>query len=122
MDSQDALEFSVGLVAAGLVTAGLATTVRLPYALAVGLAAGTPSLVRTSMQLDRSAYAAAKSGVDQVVDGALAAAATGSVGLAAGYLAISAGFTGPVAAAIAAALGVFAGQAAFYVRNREYVA
>lgn len=121
MDRRNALEFAVGLVAAGAVTAVLASVVRLPYALSVGLAAGTPSLVRTSIGLDRGKYEAAKSGTDQVVDGALAAAATGGVGLAGGYLAISNGYTGPVAAAVAAAVGVFAGQTAFYLRNSAYV-
>jgi hypothetical protein len=121
MFSRSTLEFVVGLVAAGVVTGGLALSAPLPYALAVGLAAGTPSLVRTSMRLDRDRYEAAKSETAQVVDGALAAVATALVGVAAGYLATSNGFDGPIAAAVAAAMGVFAGQSAFYVRNTEYV-
>ncbi|CQH60326.1 uncharacterized protein HHUB_3185 [Halobacterium hubeiense] len=115
------LEFAVGIVAAAVVSGGLSLYVAMPYALAVGLAAGTPSLVRTSTRLDRDAYDAAKSSTEQVVDGALAAGATAAVGLGGGYAVLSAGITGPVASAVAAAVGVFAGQATFYARNREHL-
>jgi len=121
MVSRNTLEFVVGLVVAGVVTGGLAMSVALPYALAVGLAAGTPGLVRTSMRIDREAYVDAKSANEQVLDGALAAGSTAAVGLVGGYLAIANGFTGPVASAVAASVGVFAGQAAFYLRNGEFV-
>ncbi|MFB6268543.1 MAG: hypothetical protein ABEH83_01270 [Halobacterium sp.] len=121
MVSANTLEFVVGLVAAGVVTGGLALYVPLPYSLAVGLAAGTPSLVRTSMRLDRDRYEAAKSSTEQVVDGALAAAATLAVGVAGGYVALESGYSGSIGAAVAAGVGVFGGQAVFYVRNSEYV-
>lgn len=121
MVSRNTLEFVVGLVAAGVVTGGLALRVAVPYALAVGLAVGTPSLVRTSMRLNRGRYEAERSSTGQVVDGALAAVATLVVGVTGGYVAISSGYGGPVGAAVAAGVGVFAGQAAFYVRNGEYV-
>jgi hypothetical protein len=49
------------------------------------------------------------------------AAPTAAVGLAAGFLAISNGYEGAIAAALAAASGVFAGQIAFYARNREFI-
>ncbi len=115
------LEFVVGIVAAATVAGGLSLYVEMPYALAVGLAAGTPALVRTSMRLNRTRYDAAKSSTEQVVDGALAAGATGVVGLGAGYLVLSNGLAGPVASAVAAATGVFAGQAIFYARNSRYI-
>ncbi len=121
MDSRRTLEFVVGIVAAATVAGGLSLYVATPYALAIGLAAGTPALVRTTTRLNRTRYDAAKSSTEQVVDGALAAAATGAVGLAGGYAVLSAGLTGPVASAVAAAVGVFAGQATFYARNSEYI-
>lgn len=121
MVSRNTQEFVVGLVAAGVVTGALALRLPTAYALAIGLATGTPSLVRTSMRLNRTRYASAKSTNAQVVDGAVAAASTAAVGLAAGFLAISNGFGGPVAAALAAAAGVFAGQVSFYARNRDYI-
>lgn len=121
MVSRNTLEFVVGLVAAGVVTGGLALRVPLPYALAVGLAAGTPSLVRTSMRLNRSRYEAERASAEQVVDGALAAGATLAVGLAGGYVAIASGYGGSIGAAVAAGVGVFAGQSAFYLRNGEFV-
>jgi len=43
------------------------------------------------------------------------------VGLVGGYLAVSNGYAGSIAAAVAAALAVFGGQVAFYVRNRAYI-
>jgi hypothetical protein len=121
MVSRNTLEFVVGLTTAGVVAGILSLSVETAYALAIGLAAGTPALVRTSSRLDRDAYEAARSGSEQVVDGALAAASTAVVGLAGGYLAVSNGFEGPVAIAVAAATGVFAGQLAFYARNDEYI-
>lgn len=121
MVSRNTLEFVVGLVAAGVVTGGLALQVPLPYALPVGLAAGTPALVRTSMRLNRGRYEAERSSSEQVVDGALAAGATLVVGLVGGYVAISTGYGGSVGAAVAAGVGVFAGQSAFYVRSGEFV-
>jgi hypothetical protein len=120
MVSRRTLEFLVGVVAAATVTGGLSLYVATPYALAVGLAAGTPSLVRTSARLDRDAYDAAKSSTEQVVDGTIAAGSTLVVGLAAAYLALSNGYDGPIAAAAVAALGVLAGQVAFYVRSRDF--
>jgi len=121
MVSRNTLEFVVGLTTAGVVAGVLSVSMETAYALAIGLAAGTPALVRTSSRLDRAAYDAAKSSTEQVVDGALAAASTAAVGLASGYLAVSSGYEGPVAIAVAAATGVFAGQFAFYARNGEYV-
>ena len=122
MVSRSTLEFVVGLTTAGVVAGVLSVSMETAYALAVGLAAGTPALVRTSSRLDRDAYDAAKSSTEQVVDGALAAASTAGIGLAGGYLAVSNGYAGPVAIAVAAATGVFAGQIVFYVRNSEYIA
>jgi hypothetical protein len=119
--SRNTLEFLVGLTAAGLVAGGLSLSTETSYALALGLAAGMPALLRTSSRLDRDAYDAARSASEQVVDGALAAASTAVVGLAAGYLAVSNGYGGPVAIAVAAGAGVFAGQLSFYVRNDEYL-
>ncbi|MFC3477122.1 hypothetical protein [Halobacterium litoreum] len=121
MVSRPTLEFVAGIVAAGVVAGGLSLHVATPYALAVGLAAGTPALVRTSTRLDRDAYDAAKSETEQVVDGAVAAGATLVLGLAAGYVAVSGGYEGAIAAAAAAAFGVLGGQFAFYARNRDYV-
>ncbi|AHG04445.1 hypothetical protein HALDL1_13205 [Halobacterium sp. DL1] len=121
MVSRQTLEFVVGIVTAGVVAGGLSLYVSVPYALAVGLAAGTPSLVRTSLGLDRAAYDAAKTSTAQVVDGAIAAGAALVVGLVGGYLAVSNGYAGSIAAAVAAALAVFGGQVAFYVRNRAYI-
>jgi hypothetical protein len=121
MVSRNTQEFVVGLVAAGVVTGALALRMPTAYALALGLATGTPSLVRTSARLNRTAYHDAKSTNEQVVDGAISAASTAAVGLAAGFLAISNGYEGAIAAALAAAGGVFAGQIAFYVRNREFI-
>lgn len=120
MVSRRTLEFLVGVVAAATVAGSLSLYVATPYALAVGLAAGTPSLVLTSARLDRDAYDAAKSGTEQIVDGALAAGATLVVGLLAAFLAVSNGYGGPIAAAGVAALGVLAGQVAFYVRSSEF--
>jgi hypothetical protein len=121
MVSRNTLEFLVGLVVAGGVTSGLSLSVPLAYALAVGLAAGTPSLVRTSMRLNRQRYEDDHSSTEQVVDGALAAAATLVVGLLGGYVAIANGHGGSIGAAVAAGIGVFGGQATFYFRNHEYV-
>jgi len=113
-------EFLVGVVAAATVAGGLSLSVATPYALAVGLAAGTPSLVRTSARLDRDAYDADHTSTEQVVDGALAAGASLSVGLVAAHFAVTSGYDGPIAAAGVAALGVLAGQSAFYARTSEY--
>jgi|GEM_PF-1278730 hypothetical protein len=121
MVSRNTLEFVVGLTTAGVVAGTLSLSMETAYALAVGLAAGTPALVRTSSRLDRDAYDAAKSGTQQVVDGALAAVSTAAVGLAGAYLAVSNGYEGPVAIAVAAGTGVFASQLAFYARNGEYI-
>ena len=121
MVSRNTLEFVVGLTTAGVVAGALSLSMETAYALAIGLAAGTPALVRTSSRLDRAAYDAAKTGGEQVVDGALAAASTAAVGLVGGYLAVSNGYEGPVAIAVAAGTGVFAGQLAFYARNGEYI-
>lgn len=121
MVSRSTLEFVVGLTAAGVVAGTLSVSIEPAYALAIGLAAGTPALVRTSTRLDRTAYDAATSSTEQVVDGALAAASTAVVGLAAAYIAVSNGYRGSVAIAVAAATGVFAGQIAFYARNSAYV-
>jgi hypothetical protein len=121
MVSRSTLEFAVGLTTAGVVSGALSLSTETAYALAIGLAAGTPALVRTSARLDREAYDAAASGTEQVVDGALAAASTAAVGLAAGYLAVTNGHEGAVAVAVAAAAGVFAGQVAFAARNAEHV-
>jgi len=121
MVARRTLEFAVGIVAAATIAGALSLYVATPYALAVGLAAGTPALVRTSTRLDRSRYDRTNSSTEQVLDGALAAVATGAVGLAGGYLVLSNGFTGPVASAVAAAVGVFAGQAVFYGRNGAYI-
>jgi len=121
MVSRNTLEFVAGLVVAGVVAGALSVSTETAYALAVGLAAASPSLVRTSARLDRAAYDAAKTGTGQVVDGALVAASTAAVGLAGGYVAVSNGYAGPIAVAVAAGTGVFAGQAVFYARNREYV-
>ena len=121
MVSRNTLEFVVGLTTAGVVAGVLSLSMETAYALAIGLAAGTPALVRTSSRLDRAAYDAAKTGGEQVVDGALAAVSTAAVGLVGGYLAVSNGYEGPVAIAVAAGTGVFAGQLAFYARNGEYI-
>jgi len=121
MVSRSTLEFVVGLTTAGVVSGALSLSTETAYALAIGLAAGTPALVRTSSRLDREAYDAARTSTEQVVDGALAAAGTAVVGLAAGYVAVTNGYEGPVAIAVAAAAGVFAGQMAFYARNAEYI-
>lgn len=121
MVSRSTLEFLVGLTTAGLVAGSLSLSVETAYALAVGLAAGTPALVRTSSRLDREAYETARSSTEQVLDGALAAASTAAVGLAGGYLAVSNGYAGPVAIAVAAGTGMFAGQLSFYARNGEYI-
>src|SRR6056297_2098648 len=120
MVSRNTLEFVVGLTTAGVVAGALSLSMETAYALAIGLAAGTPALVRTSSRLDRAAYDAAKTGGEQVVDGAFAAVSTAAVGLVGGYLAVSNGYEGPVAIAVAAGTGVFAGQLAFYARNGEY--
>jgi len=121
MVSRNTLEFVVGLTTAGVVAGALSLSMETAYALAIGLAAGTPALVRTSSRLDRAAYDAAKTGGEQVVDGAFAAVSTAAVGLVGGYLAVSNGYEGPVAIAVAAGTGVFAGQLAFYARNGEYI-
>lgn len=121
MVSRNTLEFVVGLVVAGLVAGGLSVSMETAYALAIGLAAAAPSLVRTSARLDRDAYDAAKTSTEQVVDGALVSVSTAAVGLVGGYVAVTNGYAGPVAVAVAAATGVFAGQTVFYVRNGEYV-
>ncbi|MGB9965027.1 hypothetical protein [Halobacterium sp. CBA1126] len=121
MVSRRTLEFLVGIVAAATVAGGASTYVATPYALAIGLAAGTPSLVRTSSRLDREAYDAANTSTEQVVDGALATAATLAVGLGAAYVAVSNGYDGPIAAAGVAAFAVLAGQGAFYARTKEFV-
>ncbi|WP_232702579.1 hypothetical protein [Halobacterium wangiae] len=121
MVSRQTLEFVVGVVVAGVVAGTLSLSMSAPYALAIGLAAGTPSLVRTSLRIDRAAYDAAKTSTAQVVDGAIAAVAALAVGLAGGYLAVSNGYSGSIAAAVVAALGVFGGQVAFYVRNSDYI-
>jgi Kef-type K+ transport system membrane component KefB len=121
MVSRNTQEFVVGLVAAGVVTGFLAFQLPTAYALAVGLATGTPSLVRTSARLDRERYDREHSTNDQLVDGAIAAVSTAAVGLLAGFLALSNGFAGAIPAALAAAGGVFAGQVAFYARNRDYI-
>lgn len=121
MVSRSTLEFVVGLTTAGIVAGALSLSTDTAYALALGLAAGTPALVRTSSRLDREAYDAATDSTRQVVDGAIAAAATAVVGLAGGYLAVSNGYAGPVAIAVAAGSGVFAGQVVFYRRNAEYI-
>jgi hypothetical protein len=121
MLSRNTLEFLVGLTTAGVVAGALSLTVGPAYALALGLAAATPAFVRTSSRLDRDAYEAATTSTGQVVDGALAAGGTALVGLAAGYLAVSNGYGGSVAIAVAAGAGVFAGQVAFYARNAEFI-
>ncbi|MCG1003976.1 MULTISPECIES: hypothetical protein [Halobacterium] len=120
MVSRRTLEFLVGVVAAATIAGGLSLSVATPYALAVGLAAGTPSLVRTSARLDRDAYDADHTSTEQIVDGAIAAGATLVVGLAAAYFAVTSGYDGPIAAAGVAALGVLAGQFAFYTRTAAY--
>ncbi|SEW23857.1 hypothetical protein [Halobacterium jilantaiense] len=121
MVSRSTLEFVVGLTTAGVVSGALSLSMETAYALAIGLAAGTPALVRTSSRLDRESYDAAKSSTEQVVDGALAAVSTAVVGVAGGYVAVSNGYEGPVAIAVAAATGVFAGQILFYARNGDYI-
>lgn len=121
MVSRQTQEFVVGVVAAGVVAGGLSLHLSTPYALAIGLAAGTPSLVRTSLPLDRDAYDEATTSTEQVVDGAIAAVAALAVGLVGGYLAVSNGYDGSIAAALAAALAVFGGQVAFYARNSAYM-
>lgn len=121
MSSRRTLEFVAGIVASGGVAGVASLHTATAYALAIGLAVGTPALVRTSSRFDRTRYLRRKSGSEQALDSLLAGGSTLAVGLVAGYVAVNAGYSGAVAAAVAAAFGVLAGQAVFYVRNSTYI-
>lgn len=121
MRSRRTVEFVAGIVASGGVAGVASLYVQTAYALAIGLAVGTPALVRTGSRLDRAHYQRRKSSSEQAADAVLAGVSTLVVGLAAGYVAIGADYSGAIAAAVAAAFGVLAGQAVFYLRNSAYI-
>ncbi|MCF2164850.1 MULTISPECIES: hypothetical protein [Halobacterium] len=122
MSSRNTLEFAVGVVVAGVVAGALSVRLRTASALVLGLAAAMPSLARTSTHLDRAAYEAGASSRRQIIDGALAATSTAIAGVASGYAALAVADSAAVTIAAAATAGVFAGQAVFYARTRQYVA